>query len=108
LCIGTPREFLDGEGAKTRDAVHVLFAGEKVRPEDPIPAPDVSEAEEVEKHRVLRLEALVKMKLTSFRDKDRMHLRHMIDVELVDESFRERLPAELAARLKELLDNPNG
>ena len=31
--------FLDGPGAKTRDAVHVLFAGEKVRAEDLVPAP---------------------------------------------------------------------
>jgi hypothetical protein len=33
--------FLDGPDAKARDAVHVLFAGEKVRPEDPVPTPDV-------------------------------------------------------------------
>lgn len=48
------------------------------------------------------------MKLTSFRDKDRMHLRDMIDVELLDESWCGRLPAELAARLQELIDDPNG
>ena len=48
------------------------------------------------------------MKLTAFRDKDRMHLRDMIDVELVDESWCGRLLPELAARLKELIDNPNG
>ena len=46
------------------------------------------------------------MKLTSFRDKDKMHLRDMIDVELVDKSWPERLPAQLSARLQELLDNP--
>src|ERR671919_805255 len=34
--------FLDGPDAKARDAVHVLFASEKVRPDDPLPAPDVS------------------------------------------------------------------
>ena len=28
--------FLDGPGTKARDAVHVLFAGEKVRPDDPV------------------------------------------------------------------------
>jgi hypothetical protein len=100
--------FLDGPGAKARDAVHVLFAGEKVRPEDPVPTPDVSEAEDVQQHRTLKLDALVRMKLTSFRDKDRMHLRDMIDVELVDESWCSRLPAELAARLQELIDSPNG
>ena len=100
--------FLDGPGAKARDAVHVIFAGEKVRPEDPVPAPDIAETEEVERHRVLRLDALVRMKLTAFRDKDRMHLRDMLDVELIDQSWRDRLPAELAARLQELLDNPEG
>jgi hypothetical protein len=98
--------FLDGPGAKARDAVHVLFAGEKVRADDPIPAPDVSDAENFQNHRTLRLEPLVRMKLTSFRDKDRMHLRDMIDVELVDASWCGRLPAELASRLQELLDNP--
>lgn len=100
--------FLDGPGAKARDAVHVLFAGEKVRPEDPVPAPDVAEAESIDQHRTLSLEPLVRMKLTAFRDKDRMHLRDMIDVELIDESWCTRLPPELAARLKELIDNPNG
>src|SRR5437667_10640730 len=37
--------FLDGPGAKARDAVHVIFAGEKVRPEYVAAAPDVSESE---------------------------------------------------------------
>ena len=100
--------FLEGPGAKDRDAVHVLFANEKVRQEDPVAAPDVDDSEIVEKHRVLRLEALVRMKLTSFRNKDRMHLRDMLDVEIVDVSWRARLPAELAARLQEILDDPNG
>src|SRR5436189_2428511 len=35
--------FLDGPNASARDAVRVVFAGEKVRPENPAPAPDVSE-----------------------------------------------------------------
>lgn len=100
--------FLDEPGGKPRDAVHVLFAGEKVRPEDPLPAPDVSDSEAVENHRVLRLDALVQMKLTSFRRKDQMHLLDMIDVGLLDESWCQRLPVNLAARLKELLDNPDG
>jgi hypothetical protein len=35
--------FLDGPAAKARDAVHVLFAGEKVRAEDVQPVPDVEQ-----------------------------------------------------------------
>jgi len=48
------------------------------------------------------------MKLTSFRDKDRVHLRDLMDVGLVDESWLERVPAVLRTRLQELLDNPEG
>ena len=100
--------FLDGPQAKARDAVHVVFAGEKVRDEYLLAAPDVDESEEIEHFHVLTLAALVRMKLTSFRDRDRMHLRDMLDVELIDQSWCRRLPAELAARLQELIDNPDG
>src|SRR5947207_1184605 len=55
--------FLDDADAKARDAVHVLFAGEKVHPDDPISAPDVTESEKFDRHRTLNLEALVRMKL---------------------------------------------
>jgi len=58
--------------------------------------------------RLLALEALVRMKLTSFRDKDRMHLRDLIEVGLVDATWCARLPAELASRLDHLLENPEG
>ncbi len=100
--------FLDGPNSKARDAVHVVFAGEKVRPEYTQPAPDVGASEPAPGFRVLTLEALVRMKLTSFRDKDRTHLRDLIEVGLLDAAWRDRLPAELSARLQELLDNPEG
>ena len=100
--------FLDGPGAKARDAVHVLFAGEKVRSDDPVAAPDVAEAKATPTFRVVNLDALVRMKLTAFRDRDRMHIRDMIDVGLVDASWRDRLPIELGNRLQSLLDSPEG
>lgn len=100
--------FLDGPQAKARDAVHVVFAGEKVRPEYVLSAPDVSESEASTSFRVLTLDALVRMKLTSFRDKDRTHLRDLLDVGLIDASWCGRLARELAGRLQELVDNPNG
>jgi hypothetical protein len=100
--------FLDGPMAKARDAVHVVFAGEKVRPESLQPAPDITESEQSGSFRVISLEALVRMKLTSFRDKDRTHLRDLLDVGLIDVSWCQRLPMELAARLQALVDNPQG
>jgi hypothetical protein len=67
--------FLDGPKAGVRDAVHLVFAAEKVRPDYPGPALDVAESEATGSFRLLTLDALVRMKLTSFRDKDRTHLR---------------------------------
>jgi hypothetical protein len=100
--------FLDGPDAKARDAVHIVFAGEKVRPEYSASAPAIEESQVDAAFRVLSLDAIVRMKLTSFRDKDRTHVRDMIDVGLVDASWLDRLPAELAPRLKELLETPEG
>lgn len=98
--------FLDGEGAKAREAVHVVFANEKVRAQYSQPAPDVDDSTTSSVGSVLSLNAVVRMKLTSFRDKDRMHLRDLIDVGLIDRSWLSRVPPELAPRLRELLDNP--
>jgi hypothetical protein len=100
--------FLDNPQAGIRDAVHLVFAAEKVRPDYPAPAPDVDESEATESFRLLTLDALVRMKLTSFRDKDRTHLRDLIDVGLVNASWVSRLPSELGARLQSILDNPEG
>lgn len=100
--------FIDGPNAPARDAVHLVFAGEFVRENEPEPNPDVSQSEQAEHFRVLTLEALVRIKLTAFRDKDRTHLRDLIEVGLVDTTWTDRLTPELAKRLKSLLDNPEG
>jgi hypothetical protein len=100
--------FLEDSNARPRDAVHLVFAGEKVRPEESLPNPDVTESVPAEQFRVLDLEALVRIKLTAFRDKDRTHLRDLIEVGLIDASWCSRYPADLAARLKLLLDTPGG
>ena len=100
--------FLDGPDAKARDAIHVIFSGEKVWPEYILPVPDVAESEPSAGFRVLNLEALVRMKLTSFRRKDQVHIQDLIGVGLIDQSWTQRFLPELAARLQEILDNPEG
>ena len=100
--------FLDGPDAKARDAVHIVFANERVFEKDILPHPDVTDSVRADRFQVLTLEALVQIKLTAFRDKDRVHLRDLIDVELIDESWTAKYPAELATRLQMLLDDPNG
>lgn len=100
--------FLDGPGARARDALHVVFAGEKVLPDYITPSPDITEVDSAGQFRVVDLEPLVRMKLTSYRLKDRVHLLDMIGVGLIDDSWTKRFSPELAARLQELLDNPDG
>ncbi len=48
--------FLDRPGAEVRDAVHVVFANEKVRAEYLIPAPDVTDMESFASFRALSLD----------------------------------------------------
>lgn len=98
--------FLDGPNAKARDAVHVVFAGEKVRPDYVESVPDIANYRWIQNVRLMPLEPLVRMKLTSFRDKDRVHLRDLLSVGLIDDSWLANLPRPLATRLQELIDNP--
>src|SRR5437868_7582943 len=79
--------FLDGPDSRARDAVHVIFAGEKVRADDPVPAPHVDEIKSTPTARVLSLDALIRMKLTANRRKDQVHILDLIDVGLVDSSW---------------------
>lgn len=100
--------FTDGPGGGFRDAVHILFAGEKVREEYVAAAADIEESERTDRFRVVTLEALVRMKLTSFRRKDQVHLLDMIEVGLIDATWTNGMNPQLAARLLQLLDDPDG
>lgn len=100
--------FLDGPDAKARDAVHILFANEKVRPEDSLINPDVTNSEMADAFRILSLHALIQIKLSVFRRKDQVHLLDMIEVGLIDDSWPARFPPELGARLQSLIDTPGG
>jgi hypothetical protein len=100
--------FLDGPDASPRDAIHVVFAEEKVRADDLLPAPAVQESEQTAEFTVVSLDALVRTKLTSYRRKDQVHLQDMLAVGLIDQTWCGRFPAALAARLQALVDSPGG
>src|SRR6266404_8463171 len=96
--------FLERSDPNPRKGVHLLWAGEKVRAEYPLPSPTVDEREMLEPGKqVVSLAGLVRMKLMSNRDQDRVHLRDLIDVGLVGRDLLASLPQELAARLDALL-----
>lgn len=96
--------FLECSDPNPRKAVHLVWASEKVRPAYPLPSPAVEEHETLEpgKH-VVTLAGLVRMKLMSNRDQDRVHLRDLIDVGLVTRDLLTTLPPELASPLDALL-----
>lgn len=100
--------FVDGPSGKPSGGIHILFAGEKVRPEDEEPLPGLGESERAGEFQVAALEPLVRMKLSAWRDKDRTHLRDMISVGLIDATWPDRLSPALGRRLRELLANPDG
>jgi hypothetical protein len=100
--------FIDGPDGKPSAGIHLLYAGEKVKPDDIQTLPDLGESERAAEFQVANLEAVVRMKLISFRRKDQVHLQDLIGVGLLDETWPTRYPPELGARLRELLDDPNG
>jgi hypothetical protein len=100
--------FRDGPMGKPSEVVHLLFSGEKTRPDHLLPAPEIRTVDDPANFSVVTLESLVEMKLLSNRRKDQVHILDLIGVGLVDASWLPNLPPELAARLKAILDTPDG
>ncbi len=100
--------FLDRPESRVGDAVHIVFAGERTRPEQPEPNANVEEGENAGDFRLVTLEALVRMKLSAFGDKDRVHLRDLLGVGLIDTGWLPRLPEALRQRLEGILAHPVG
>jgi hypothetical protein len=100
--------FRDGPDGKPSEAVHLLFAGELTRPGDVLPAPEIETVDDPANYRVIALQSLVEMKLLSNRRKDQVHILDLLGVGLIDSSWLPRFPPELANRLKQILDTPDG
>lgn len=94
--------FTDPEEPSRRSGVHLVWAGRKVLPSYAHPAPSVMEAVLDQEHGfwLLELTALVRMKLTSFRDVDRVHVADLLSVGLIDKAVRASLPGDLLERLR--------
>ena len=100
--------FFDGPEGSPLDAVHLLYAAEKVRPEYVLPSANVTEIDSADHYDVVSLPALLKMKLNSFRRKDQVHLLDMLSVGLIDATWLDKLPPQHAERLQQLIDDPEG
>lgn len=98
--------FIDGPDGLPSEAVHLIFACEKVRPLDPVPFPDIVPSRMLNGCNVLELESLLIAKLTSYRRKDQSHVDDLLRHKLIDASWLDRLPPALAERLRYLIDHP--
>jgi hypothetical protein len=100
--------FRDGPEGKPSEAIHLLFAGEKMRPDHLLPAPEIHTVHNEPNVPVLDFERLVQMTVMSHRLSDRVDMRDLIGVGLIDASWLPKLPPALAERLQKLLDTPDG
>jgi hypothetical protein len=93
---------------KVRNAVHLVFAGEKVKETQMVPNPALA-ADFFSIHgvevAVIPVADLVRMKLSNYRDIDRVHVRDLDDVGLVTAEVENALPVILRERLAEVRAN---
>lgn len=82
-----PMVFLDGPDGTPSQGLHILLAGRKVKAEHLSPTPQVYQSVELNQKQVLDLQALVEMKLNSFRRTDKVLLQDLIQTGLVDDTW---------------------
>lgn len=94
---------LYGEEKKAVNAVHLVFSGEKVRPAQATPNPSIAPEERNVHGRtvmIIRIVDLIRMKLSAFRDKDRVHIRSLDACGLITPGIEATLSPALLERLK--------
>jgi hypothetical protein len=85
-----------------RRAVHMIFSGERVRPDHPEPTPELGPARTIKGIRLAPLGDLVRMKLTSFRAKDEAHLKDLDEAGLITADIEADLSPILRERLTQV------
>ncbi len=85
-----------------RRAVHLVFSGEKVRPDYPEATPELGPSRMVKGLRLIPLPDLLRMKLTSFRARDEAHLKDLDEAGLITPAMETALPPVLADRLRKV------
>ena len=94
---------LFGSTDSAKNAVHLLFSGEKVRPNQATPNPPiVPEKKRILGHEVMviPLAGLVRMKLSAFRLKDQVHIQVMDAAGLITAEVEQSLSGQLRSRLQ--------
>jgi hypothetical protein len=94
---------VDAAKPSARSAVHLVMAGERVRSTDIAPIPELSARVETSEGILLvPVAELLRMKLTSFRLKDKVHIQDLDGVGLITAEVEAALPGEMRERLSEI------
>src|SRR5712692_5073522 len=94
---------LDDVEPRASSGIHMVFVGEKVRPEYLEVVPGFSEpTRTAEGILIAPVADLVRMKLTSFRMKDKVHIQDLDSVGLITPEIEAALPDSLRERLQEV------
>lgn len=95
--------FIDRNDPSPKRGIHIVAAGERIRPHYAHPAPEVAEAtRDIAPYPVVSLPALVGMKLQSGRPIDIAHLVDMKGVGLITPDLAAKLPPDLQAKLAQV------
>lgn len=96
---------LYGGTDSAKNAVHLLFTGEKVRPGQATQNPPIAPQRKVihgEEVFVIPVADLVTMKLSSYCDKDRVHIRSMDAAALITPEVESEITPVLLERLRHI------
>ena len=94
--------FLDAGIVKARSAVHAVFINEKVRPTDLAEIPASDPVRTQEGIWICSVADLVRMKLTSYRLKDKVHIQDLDGVGLITPEIEAGLPEVMQERLRDV------
>jgi hypothetical protein len=93
---------VDAEAPSARRAVHLVFSGEKVRTDYLESTPPIEPGIRLRDAWIAPVADLVRMKLTSYRLKDRVHIQDLDEVGLITPEIEAGLSDELRKRLAEV------
>ncbi len=93
---------VQSEAPSARRAVHLVFAGEKVRPEYSEAVPTFGAFRKLRGICLMPLADLIRMKLTSFRAKDEAHLKDLDEAGLITPEIEADLPPALRKKLAQM------
>lgn len=94
--------FLIAESSRARSAVHIVFVNEKFRSEYLEPVPAFEPVRAKDGILIATVSDLIRMKLTSFRLQDKVHIQDLDGVGLITPEIEAGLPGPLRERLAEV------